>query len=78
MVPLLEPYLAPLHNLEAAAPLPAAAEKQGVEDASGKGDDEGDAASREAFQRIRAEARAGARREREARIQVRLIWLPRQ
>ena len=73
-MPLLEPYLAPLRSLEAAAPAPAAEEKPGVGGAAGAGgDDGGDGASREAFQRVRDEAQAGARREREARMQARTL-----
>ena len=79
VLPLLEPYLAPLKPAEAAA-APAAApvldaskDRHGGSDDEDRADEEGEAASREAFNKIRAEAEGAARRERQARLQV---WDP--
>ncbi len=78
VVPLLEPYLLPI----SASELPVQGASLGGDDsaegseADGKGDaDEGDAAAKEAFKRIRAEAETAAKRTHLARFQVHFMDL---
>lgn len=74
IVPLLEPYLLPINTSD--APVtgttpkgdnPAEGEEKGAEG------DEGEAAAKEAFDRIRAEAQASAKRAHALRFQVQRV-----
>lgn len=72
IVPCLEPYLAPINVSDLSAP---AASAEGNEAAAavaeGKGEaDEGEAAAKEVFNKIRAEAETSAKRARLLRFQV--------
>ena len=73
IVPLLEPYLLPIKVSDAAATGAAA---EGDDPAGGEGrgaeGDEGEAAAKEAFNRVRTEAQTSAKRAHALRSQVHL------
>lgn len=76
IVPLLEPYLVPINTSD--APVTGATpEGEDPAEGDGKGADgeEGEAAAKEAFKRIRAEAQASAKRARALRSHVRAAQL---
>jgi hypothetical protein len=66
IVPLMEPYLAPIDDRDAA---PVAAEEPGSAEA-GETADEGEAAASNALKKVKAEAEFAAKRARQAQLQV--------